>query len=296
MFSSSYNFFLLNSWEMSVRVNILFHYFESTTFKYFERDNEGDYLTLSKMKGRVAELLKRQLKSGQPSTPSTATPSTTLLQIFNRRKIEDYMYLKFWLTNKLESILLEDNHSMQRFLKAHENPDRTINCTIEVDDDKTYFATEFKEELLCSAKFCLEVYNVNENPKNGLRNTIEVDLMLGEKRYLPVVRSDSYLEDTEHMRFMISEGSYSEMIEDKQVSKKRLFVVVRGTVDLNNWMSNINVVSEAFHESAVGKVHQGFHDMVGKIRAAEILRRLKYEGNKNHVISFSFTCVCYYHL
>jgi hypothetical protein len=98
--------------------------------------------------------------------------------------------------------------------------------------------------------------------------------MHDKKRLFSVLRSDSYLEDTEHMRFMISAGGDE---------KKRLFVVVRGTVDLNNWMTNINVVSEAFHESAVGKVHKGFHDMAGKIHAAELLRRLRYTGNKNKV-------------
>ena len=179
------------------------------------------------------------------------------------------------LTSKLESILLEDDQSIHDYLIDHaiNRNGTTINCTIEVEGDKTYIATEFKEEILCAAKFCLEVYNVNETAKDGLRNTIEVD-MHDKKRLFSVLRSDSYLEDTEHMRFMISAGGDE---------KKRLFVVVRGTVDLNNWMTNINVVSEAFHESAVGKVHKGFHDMAGKIHAAELLRRLRYTGNKSKV-------------
>ena len=257
-------------------VSILFHYFESTTFESFENMNN---LTLPEIKKRVVESFKRQLKCGQPFTN---------LQLFNRRKVEDYIYLQFWLTStsaseavartsKLESILLQDDQSIRLYLIDHANRNgTTINCTIEVEDDKTYIATEFKEEILCAAKFCLEVYNVNETAKDGLRNTIEVD-MHDKKRSFSVLRSDSYLEDSEHMRFMISEGSSG------GDEKKRLFVVVRGTVDLNNWMTNINVVSEAFHESAVGKVHKGFHDMAGKIHAAELLRRLRYTGNKNKV-------------
>ena len=89
-------------------VSILFHYFESTTFESFENMNN---LTLPEIKKRVVESFKRHLKSGQPFTN---------LQLFNRRKVEDYIYLQFWLTStsaseaaartsKLESILLQDD-------------------------------------------------------------------------------------------------------------------------------------------------------------------------------------------
>ena len=68
-------------------MSILFHYFESTTFESFVDMNT---LTLPEIKKRVVESFKRQLKSGQPFTN---------LQLFNRRKVEDYMHLKFWLTS-----------------------------------------------------------------------------------------------------------------------------------------------------------------------------------------------------
>ena len=129
----------------------------------------------------------------------------------------------------------------------------------------TYLANEFSNEIFWGVQLARAVYQAD-----SIRYDSSADVL--PEFPGTIIRSDYYLEDRSSLRFLLAQ------------SDRTLYISVRGTVNMTNWLSNFTILSKYFSTDggSVGQVHSGFFDMASHIDVGDIHERINIDVGDIH--------------
>lgn len=187
---------------------------------------------------------------------------------FERDNIEKFLDFLFWRDhNGLEKELILNDQQLLNIFDT-DSVGHTLCCTLKLESNiPLYFKKEFSDEIYWGVRLAAIVYNADSVCSDG---TADVPLAGFNGT---ILRSDCHLENCSSLRFLLA------------MQGKRLYIAVRGTVDITNWLSNFAVVGQDFSAGgSVGQVHTGFLQLANQISVQNLVKRLQSDENLEQIV------------